>query len=403
MLQLQPLNILYRMKRPGNLISLFSILSLFLLFVNLYAEINLQFTTQRHFPNPRYAGLANAGVAIPEAVSGTMLNPSLVHSWHWNNKTQYSALVTYEKDSVFSHIVTTGVSWYINEKTTLGTIYRYLENGDDNFQNEAVLCIAGRLFDKSLDQGAVNLGVNIRFEDLNWKSSDLDSLTTLHIKYKGTILDTTHDTTIINKYPPVSKERFIEEKRLLFDLGFFQDNIFPDLDFGLTFHNLFGYVWKSEKPNIKHIKYVTYDSTIVDAMIIDSVDSSYYITEWEDSNGKNKKVYKRMTVGLSYHVDIMQNKVMILIPFDLEFIALFDRKQDMKLGFHTGIEGWLNNKICLRFGYARSPNSISGKPGDITLSNDNIFSGGASVRFENVGFDVYIRDQNWGVGSAIAF
>ena len=79
--------------------------------INISAEINPQFTTQRHSSNSRYAGLSNAGVAIPEPVTGAVLNPSLVHAWHYNNETRYSASAAFERDSVFArYILSTGAS-----------------------------------------------------------------------------------------------------------------------------------------------------------------------------------------------------------------------------------------------------------------------------------------------------
>lgn len=389
-----------RMIKPTSFLYLQYLL--ILLFINLSAEINPQFTTQRHSSNPRFAGLSNAGVAIPEAVTGAILNPSLLHSWHWNNQRKHSASAAFERDSVFSKfIISTGASWFINEKATLGTVYRNLRNGDDNYQNEVVLCIAGRLFDKSLNKGAVNLGMNIRFENLNWKTGT-DSLSIVHKTFdeSGDIIS--GSDSLLGKYKSSFESDFDKEKRLVFDLGFFQDNIFQGMDFGLTFHNLLGHVWKSDKPVIKHKSDTTYD-TITDTIPQSLIDSSYYVAEWKDSKGRNKKVYKRMTVGLAYRADIIQNKAMILIPFDLEFVGLFDRKQDMKLGLHTGIEVWLGDQIGLRFGYALSPHYIKGEPGDINLTNDNIFSGGASARFERVSFYLYIQMQNWGIGSTVAF
>lgn len=386
-------------------IKLFLIVFIFtvLSYTNLSAEINPQFTTQRHFSNPRYAGLSNTGVAIPDAVTGAVLNPSLVHAWHFNNETKYSASAAFERDSVYSrYIISTGASWYINEKTTIGTLYRNLKNSDDHYQNEVVLCVAGRLFDKSFTQGAVNLGFNCRFESVNWKTG-LDSLPIVQKMFddSGDIIP--ESTTTIGKYESPFDSHFDKDKRLLFDLGFFQDNIFQGLDFGLTFHNLLGFTWLSDKPTTKHKADTTFDTTVTDTFPQSLIDSSYHVAQWKDSKGRNKKVYKRMTVGLAYHANIIQNKVMILIPFDLEFIGLFDRKQKMKLGLHTGLEAWLTEKICLRFGYAYSPNYISGTPGNITLKGENIFSGGASARFEHLSFDIYIQGQNWGVGSTVAF
>ncbi len=374
-----------------------NVLFLFLLAINTFAEINPQFTTNRHLSNTRFNGLSNTGVAIPEAVSSILVNPSLIHNWHWLNKSKYSAVMSYERDSVFSrYIIGTGASWQINDVTTVGTLYRNMKNSDDNIQNDIIVCVAGRMFDKKFDQGAVNLGMNIRFENLDWKTREIDSLEVIQHFYSPK--DTTHTTT---KYMPVNyTSKMIKERRLLFDLGFFQDNIFKGLDFGLTFHNLFAYVWRSEDLTEKDTTWQTNDTTAY----IDSVkDSSYYVNEWNDDNDRNNKVYKRMTVGISYHTNIIQNKIMLLLPFDLEFIGLFDRKQDIKLGLHTGLEGWLNDKICLRFGFAYSPNYISGKPGSLTIKNDKIFSGGAGVRFDRISFDVYIQKQDWGIGSAVSF
>ena len=378
------------------------IICIILSYITISAEINTQFTTQRHSSNSRYAGLSNAGVAIPEPVTGAVLNPSLVHAWHFNNETRYSASAAFERDSVFSrYIISTGESWYINEKTTLGTVYRNLKNSDDHYQNEVTLCVAGRLFDKTFNQGAVNLGFNVRFESVNWETG-LDSLPIVQKMFDDSGIIIPESTTTIGKYKSSFNSHFDKDKRLLFDLGFFQDNIFQGLDFGLTFHNLLGFTWLSDKPVIKHKADTTYD-TLTDTIPQSLIDSSYHVAEWKDSKGRNKKVYKRMTVGLAYHANIIQNRVLILIPFDLEFIGLFDKKQKMKLGLHTGLEVWLTEKIGVRFGYALSPNYISGTPGTITLESEHIFSGGASARFEHLSFDVYIQGQNWGVGSTVAF
>ncbi len=361
-------------------------------------EINLQFETQRTLFNPRFSGLSNTGVAIPEDISSATLNPALVHCWHTNNKTRYSGTVSYAKDSLFSkYHLNLGGSCYINDKATLGTIYRYLKKDDDNSQNEVVFSFAGRLFDKSMDQGAVNLGINLRYENLKWKDNNLDSLTTSYSIYQDTILD----TVLTYMYEPNINSRFFEENRLIFDLGFFQDNIIKGLDFGITFHNLFGYRWYTEKPVVRDSIWSLNDSIIKPDTLIDS---SYYVDDWRDDNARNKKVYKRMTIGLCYHPDIMQNKVSLLLPFDLEFIGIFDKNQDVKIGLHTGIEAWLfDNNICLRFGYAYAPKYITGYSGNLGIKNDHLLSGGIGAYFERISFNVFMRKHDWGIGSVIAF
>ena len=361
-------------------------------------ELNLQYTTQRNCSNPRFAGLSNTGVAIPEAVSSTFLNPSLVHFWHWKNESHYSAYFLYENDEYFKKTnFSTGASWYIYEKTSIGAVYRHLQRDDNRYQNEMFINISGMLFDKSLDQGAVNIGVNIHYEDLKWLYNDLDSTLTI----KNTTIDTTQK--VIGTYFSDVNKRLIEQRRLFFDLGFYQDNIFPGMDFGLSFHNLLGRFWGSENPTLSHIIDTIPDSTQNPAIADTIVDSSFYRYEWSKKKGRSPKEYKRMTVGITYNIRLVDNLVMVVVPFDLEFLGLFDKKKTIKIAMHTGIEGWLNEKICLRFGYSRAPDSIYGKEKPLKISFTNILCGGASVRFEHIAFDVYMKKNEWGIGSVVAF
>ena len=59
---------------------------------------------------------------------------------------------------------------------------------------------------------------------------------------------------IISKHGSNAKESQLIENRLLFDFGFYQDNIMPGLDFALVFYN-FGFYWKKEKPYLSTIQY----------------------------------------------------------------------------------------------------------------------------------------------------
>jgi hypothetical protein len=131
------------------------------------------------------------------------------------------------------------------------------------------------------------------------------------------------------------------------------------------------------------------------------IDNAYYsfnrVTSWEN------KAFKRMTMGIAYHADIIQNKVMILVPFDLEFLTLFDRRQDFKIALHTGLEGWFINKICIRFGYAYAPEYIRGEETSLKIKSSHLFAGGAGARFEHVSGDMYVQPQGWGIGVSIFY
>lgn len=362
------------------------------------AEIDLQFGANRSLFNYRFCGLSGSGVAIPEAVSSATLNPALVHNWHFLKERKYSGLVGYEKDSLFEkNILSTGASAYLNDKSTVGALYRLLNSTEENRQNEVIITFAGRLFDKSLNQGAVNLGFNLRYESFKWTDPYTDSLNTLRYIYKDTLLD----SILLHRYLPPNQMRVREENRFLFDLGFYQDNVVPNLHFGLVFHNLLGYTWQSHSPSVNDTIWSFIDSTTNDSIV---VDSSYLMSNHDKKAEKNNKVYKRMTIGIAYQPNIAQNKVTLMVPFDLEFIGIFDRDQDLKIALHTGLEVWLLDKIIgLRFGYARGPKHITGRPGYLSMEPSNIVSGGLSFHFDHIAFDVFMQKQDFGIGTILSF
>jgi hypothetical protein len=53
----------------------------------------------------------------------------------------------------------------------------------------------------------------------------------------------------ISKWSTDNGEGLVRDRRLLLDIGFFQENVWPNIDFGLTMRNLLGYVWSSENPD----------------------------------------------------------------------------------------------------------------------------------------------------------
>lgn len=362
-----------------------------------------QFAQQRRATNHRYAGLAGAGVSIPEPVSSISLNPALIHHFHQYSETAHSISLSYERDSLFdAMILNSGTSYNINERTTISANYRFLKNSknDDKLSNEAIISVAGTMFDQTGDaQGGVDIGFNIRYSYAKWYQKSTNPIQSFQIlsDSSGIISNELISSidTVLN-----CKE---EEHHLLFDLGLFQDNILENLDFGITFYNLFGFHWKKRNPEQK-VSTVTDTVTSPDTTIDTS--TYYYSDSWLKDNGKNHKSYKRMTVGLSYHVPLLNEKLNVLVPFDLEFFGLFNKKENLKLAFHTGLETWLaKGRVGLRFGYARAPYNISGSPQSFSIKNQNIFTGGGSIRFKMFGLDLYFTEyrQEWGLSAFVSF
>lgn len=370
------------------------------------SEVNPQFALHRYVSNIRLLGLSNAGAALPDGIGSVMLNPSLVHTWHFMNTTSYSAGGAYARDSLFSrHNAFGGGSWYINEKTSLGVLYRYLRGTSGHAEDDIVVCFAGRLFEKSMNQGAVNIGLNVRYEKLDWNYSSIKPLGVIARVYNDLHSHVPEKDTVLRVHPAPFPFVSTKEKRLLFDLGFFQDHIAPGLDFGLVFHNLVGFYWREETPTMRWQR----DTLLFDTLGVKLdtgfvvIDSAYYIDEPTMTDGKNHKSYKRLTVGVVYTPPPLRDKFIIHIPFDLEFIGLFDKKQDITIGLHTGTEWWMTDMIGLRLGYSYAPQYIYGQPGSLSVDNIHIFSGGAGIHFPKLNLDFYFRKEEWGAGCEVFF
>lgn len=329
-------------------------------------------------------GLSKAGIAIPDGVLGTLKNPSLLHTHIRNKGTKILASACYgREEAVFSrHVLSAGAGYSFNEMATVGMLYRYLKADSRRIQNEILMNISGQLFEKNEEQGGADIGINVRYQRMRWETGGFSTLYTRHISDSG-------ETTIDSSSWETGDT---EHHRLLFDLGFFQENVSDALDFGLTFTNILGYIWKSDKPHTVHIQDT---SSIPDT----TIDSLYYINETEKSKGWIHRYYKGIALGIVYHTSLMEDKAFVQIPLDFDLIGLFDRSPH--LSFRTGIDLTIMGSYSMRFGYARAPDNVIKASRE--LSNDNIISGGAGFSLDHFSFDLYIRKKAWGVGGSVLF
>jgi hypothetical protein len=338
----------------------------------------------------RTAGLSGAGVAIPEGIGCILLNPAMFHSYNLLNKSTIVAdgnlgigEPTFER-----HAIAAGAGMCISEELSYGLLYRFFKpDQSSNKDNEITLNISGRLFDRSLSHGMVNMGINVRYERLNWNTGPFDTLFSTRRDYNPAYQTST------------AAAGSIDRRRLSLDVGFYQDNVGEGLDFGLTLHDLMGYSWTVESPTkVTRDSTVRYPGdTITDAVI----DSAYYSSSKSYYPNWQAKSTRRLTVGIAFHKELLKDKALIFLPLDLEILNLLDFETHQNYALHTGLEVWVMNKYCLRFGYARAPDTYPKKTGDLT--NTNIFSGGAGVRISPIGVDLYIRQQAYGVGVSFTF
>ena len=371
-----------------------------------FSEVNHQMTQQRHLMDQRYAGLSNTGVAIPDPVSSATMNPSLVHHFHINSKTKVSISAGFDRDSIFNKMILTGgASYFINERTTIAAQYRNLMQSKNKLTNEAVLTVAGTLFDKGEDdnQGGVDVGMNMRYLQTKWNENYADPLNIMQKitdSNKVVISDNVSGAYSPSGFNKTDKDEY----RLLFDVGFFQDNIVNNLDLGIVFYNLFGFQWDAKTPTVSDSsKYSIGDTTEI---ANDTITDSLYYTGWQRSNGKNHKSYKRMTIGLAYHLPVIEKKLDLLIPMDFEWIGMFNKKEDTEFLFHMGLEVWvLRGIIGIRGGYSSAPSYVRGEPQDFDIDKTNILTAGASIRIKMFGIDGYFTEykKEWGISGFVAF
>jgi hypothetical protein len=341
----------------------------------------------------RNAAIGNCGVAVPEGLVCAVLNPALFHSANVFNKTNITGTVMYGTgEPMFErYAFTTGAGAMLTDALSLGVLYRMFkpENREDS-DNQVNLNISGRLFNGSITSGMVNMGLNVRYEKLDYTTGPFKTFTV--IRPLDSLLADTTDSSVINAGN-------IERRLLALDVGFFQDNIGEGLDFGIVLHNALGYSWTEETPVLANGDSVVFDANTPDSA--DTVHWSRYQPEKAEFANWQKKYRRRLTVGIGFHKEVLKEKAVILLPFDLDVFNFLDFKTRQHFAIRTGIEVCVSHRYCLRFGYARAPEVFPVNLDE--LENENIVSGGAGVRLSRIGVDLYIKRKAWGISGMVMF
>jgi hypothetical protein len=344
-------------------------------------------------PDMRINGFAGAGCGLLEGISGIYANPALPHAFGTANPSRHFVIEAgYGRDRIYSqHIIPAGASCMLGKEAgTVGLLYRYLRSDEERSQHEAVLNYSSRLFEKSTAHGAVDYGVNIRYERANWQLKSFDSIPSIITRRDSTqyvVVDTTW-----SGFDGPGAQR---DNRLLLDIGFYQAYIAERLDFGLTFTNLLGYVWRERHPYTREFPYG--DSTYSD--------STAYVDATERSEGWIDAAHRCLSVGVAFKTPILSDNVKVIIPFDLEFLGLnfFEHDTPTRVTLRTGIEASFLDHYALRFGYARAPRKVIMR--DVRNKdkkiNDNIFTGGGGASVAPFSADFYIGLNEFGISARI--
>lgn len=358
-------------------------------------ELDPLFTPQRTFYSAVQKSLGDAGLANPSDITTGLLNPAMVYSYQKSSASAHgSAAVGFGRDSLYNRaVIPIGFS-YANKSGAIALFYRYMSNDLGSSNHEAVLNFSGQMSGKSDQQGAVDFGVNFKYEYCDWIRTDLYPLSITR-SIKDTSGNWVNDSIVGTMNPPFRGS--YEENRFLIDIGFYQSNIADGLDFGLVVKNLLGYRLIREQPDI-----ITHDSIYAGTEQDDSIDSLRDRTQaYGTGSHKSKKwvkgAYRTIGAGITYNIELANGNFALCFPADMEIIGLFDKKIKNKFVFHGGVQGKISRNFYLRLGYSRAPLSILT---DLTqIKNVNIFTGGAGISISPVTLDFYISNNAFGFTS----
>jgi hypothetical protein len=160
-------------------------------------------------------------------------------------------------------------------------------------------------------------------------------------------------------------------QNFLFDIGFYQPHVYPGLDFSLVITNLFGYGWHD-------------------------IDGE---KETKTDDWTNRK-HRTVIAGVLYTVPVWSS-LALRVPVDFEMANLFTKSLPNKYVVRAGAEARIAGKYCVRFGYARAPES----PLDLVTDFDykNLFFGGVGVSIKPVLIDFFAGKDEFGITATYTY
>jgi len=349
------------------------------------------FTSQQLFSSAALEGSGSAGIALPAGLDYGWINPALIYS---STKGARAAFSTgYGRDSLFDRHIVPVTAARVEGKGAIGGMYRYLSGNSGYTQHEAALNFSGELFDKVDVQGAVDFGVTLRYV---WSFDK--RFETQRFAVERYIIDSAGAETMLGVVDSISLQYRGDASSRIFstDIGFYQPDIMPHLDFGLTVTNLAGYRWDNRRPVIDGVDSAAGD-TVVGGDTSSLVVRHYrYLDETKKGSGGLASRYRTLTIGVAYRTG--SEALRITLPVDLVLLGLFDRKMENTFVFRGGVVAALGDALTVRIGYAREPKTIL--EGITTFRNVNIISGGAGLNLGGGVFDFFFSNSGFGVSAS---
>jgi hypothetical protein len=289
--------------------------------------------------SPVARALAGAGTAMPEGGFQGLANPALTVVSGAGGDMAGSFSAGYGRDRTFDKLALPFGAVVTENTGALGLYYRYLSGGRGRVHDAAVN-FAGRLAERTDQQGPVEFGMNVRYEDTDWR----------HEIAAGD-----------NGLPP--REAGVRSRNILLDIGFYQPAVYPGLDFSLVIMNLTGYRWSE--------------------------------IDGEESEDWFRGRYRTLTAGLLYTIPLLGDNLVFRVPFDLEIANLFEKELPNKYIARMGLDTRILQVCSVRFGYANAPEN----PLDLFSDFDygNLFYGGIGVFVKQFQVDFFAGKDEFGI------
>jgi hypothetical protein len=350
------------------------------------------FTPRQMYRSASANGCSGAGIALPWNTASALLNPALLYSCrNGNAPLSRSAYAGYGRDSLFDRVILPlGLAWFRRRDVIAGQ-GRFASSGFGLAEYEAAATYCRRVWTRGSRQGALDAGVNIRYEYAPWETRGLDTLFSFWSWRDSLGKRLRPDEKSGFALPPEAGK--FRESRAFLDLGLFKPEIASHLDCGVTLENLAAFRWGKERPVVTGSTDTA--GTNGDTTIL--VTTPSYSMEYESYSGWIPLRYAVLSLGWNLRIGNPAGGFSLCVPVDLKTYGLFDRAMRETYAIHCGVQVHVRRDIFLRAGYEHAPGLVH--EGWRDLSPDNNVSFGASLLPAGlpVMIDLYATYNEWGM------
>jgi hypothetical protein len=379
-------------KRLSFIITVFACLAISCFGQDLLPDPDRIFTPRQMYSSAGGNGCSGAGIALPWNPASALLNPALLYSCRNGNAPRsWSAYAGYGRDSLFDRfIIPFGLTGF-RRMDAIAAHGRFASSGFGLAEYDASATWCRRVWTRGSRRGALDAGVNMRYEYAPWERRGLDTLFSARSFYDSLGRRMRPDEKNGFTLPPEGGK--FRENRVFIDAGLFKPEIASHLDCGVVLENLLAFRWGKERPAAD----VRRDTTGTNGDTTIVVTQRSYRMEYEKYSGWIPLRYAVLSLGWNLRIGNPTGRFSFCVPIDLKTYGLFDRAMKETYAVHCGVQMHVMRDIFLRVGYEHAPGLVH--EGWRNLAPDNNVTFGASLLPAGmpVVIDIYATHNEWGM------